>query len=261
MAYTIKEIANLAGVTTRTLRYYDEIGLLSPVNISENGYRLYDHGSLLRLQQIMFFRELDVPLEEIQRVINQPDFDVKAALEAHRESLQGKRARVDALIETLDQTIATLKGEWIMSDHEFFNGFDESKYEEEAQQRWGNTPQYKESTRKWASYSKQEKEALKQEMGDITRRMVGTEKSQPWDKEIQQAVGDYYNFLNQKFYACDVEFLRNLSDMWVEDARFAVNYERIREGGAEFVRDAVHVFCDDKLTTDPLKGTVPSKHR
>lgn len=250
MAYTIKEIADLAGVTTRTLRYYDEIGLLSPANIGENGYRQYDHGSLLRLQQIMFFRELDVPLEEIQRIINQPDFDVKAALEAHRKSLQGKRGRVEALIETLDQTIATLEGEWIMSDKEFFNGFDESKYEEEARQRWGNTPQYKESTRKWASYSKDQKEAIKQEMGDITRRMVGNEKSHPEDEDIQQAVGDYYRFLNQKFYACEVEFLRNLADMWVEDTRFAVNYERIREGGAAFVREAVHVYCDKMLTTD-----------
>jgi hypothetical protein len=87
-------------------------------------------------------------------------------------------------------------------------------------------------------------------MGDITRRIVGSAQSQPGDRDIQQAVEEYYRFLNDKFYACDVEFLRNLSDMWVEDARFAVNYERVREGGAEFVREAVHIFCDYKLTTD-----------
>jgi DNA-binding transcriptional MerR regulator len=244
MAYTIKEIADLAGITTRTLRYYDEIGLLSPATIGTNGYRLYDHRSLLRLQQIMFFRELDIPLNEIQKIINQPNFDVKAALVKHRKSLQGKRFRVEALIETLDQTIATLEGEWIMSDKEFFSGFNELKYEEEARQRWGDTPQYKESTRKWASYSKGQKEGIKQEMGGITRRMVGTAKSHPEDEDIQQAVGDYYRFLNDKFYACDLDFLRNLSNMWVEDPRFAVNYERIREGGSAFVREAVHLYCD-----------------
>jgi DNA-binding transcriptional MerR regulator len=250
MAYTIKEIADLAGVTTRTLRYYDEIGLLSPAEVGGNGYRLYDHVSLLRLQQIRYFRELDVPLKKIIQIMRQPEFDLKAALEAHRTSLQGERKRVEALIETLDQTIATLEGEWIMNDKELFNGFDESKYEEEAKQRWGNTPQYKESTRKWADYTKEQKESIKQEMGAIARRMTGVAESKPGDEDIQQAVADYYHFLNHKFYMCNVEFLRNLSDMWVEDPRFAANYERIREGGAAFVRDAVHIYCDRMLTTD-----------
>lgn len=244
MAYTIKEIADLAGVTTRTLRFYDQIGLLSPAEVAGNGYRLYNHASLLRLQQIMFFRELDVPLKQIQAIMKQPDFDLKAALEAHRLSLQGRRRKIDTLLETLDQTIATLEGEWIMNEKEFFSGFDEAKYEEEARQRWGDSPQYKESTRKWASYTREQKEAIKQEMGGITLRMVGSASSKPGDQDIQQAVGDYYAFLNNKFYTCNVEFLRNLADMWVEDTRFAVNYERIREGGAEFARDAVHIFCD-----------------
>jgi DNA-binding transcriptional MerR regulator len=247
MAYTIKEIADLAGVTTRTLRYYDQIGLLSPSEVGGNGYRKYDHASLLRLQQIMFFRELDVPLKEIQTIMKRPDFALKTTLEAHRLALHGRRKRMELLIETLDQTIATLEGEWIMNDKEFFNGFDEAQYEEEARQRWGDSPKYKESTRKWAAYTSGQKEAIKQEMGAITRRMVGNAASTPGDQDVQRAVGDYYAFLNDKFYACDVEFLRNLADMWVEDARFAVNYERIREGGAVFVREAVHLFCDKKF--------------
>ena len=193
----------------------------------------------------MFFRELGVPLKEIQTIMKRPDFDLKAALEAHRSSLQGRRRKIDTLLETLDQTIATLEGEWIMNEKELFSGFDEAKYEEEARQRWVDSPQYKESTRKWASYTKEQKEAFKQEMGAITRRMVGSAISNPGDLDIQQAVGDYYAFLNDKFYACDMAFLCNLADMWVEDARFAVNYERIHKGGAEFVRKAVHVFCDN----------------
>ncbi|HUV16149.1 MAG TPA: MerR family transcriptional regulator [Pelolinea sp.] len=245
MAYSIKEIAELAGVTTRTLRYYDEIGLLSPAEVGDNGYRLYDHQSMLRLQQILYFRELDIPLKDIRHTLNQPNFDLLTALETHRLSLQGRAERITALIETLDQTIATLKGEWIMSEKDYFNGFDESQYEEEARQRWGGTPQYSESRRKLESYSKEKKEAIKQEGRRITERMVGKDAdAKPDDADVQAAVGDYFTYLNKNFYTCDVEFLRNLSDMWVADPRFAVNYERIREGGAEFVRDAVQIYCD-----------------
>lgn len=136
MAYTIKEIADLAGVTTRTLRYYDEIGLLAPADTGDNGYRYYDTGSLLRLQQILFFRELDVPLKEIQSAMRRPDFDLLRALEKHREALEQRLERMADLIDTVDKTIATLQGEWIMSAEEYFEGFDEKRYEAEVQERW-----------------------------------------------------------------------------------------------------------------------------
>ncbi|MEJ2510387.1 MAG: MerR family transcriptional regulator [Anaerolineales bacterium] len=245
MPYTIKEIADLAGVTTRTIRYYDEIGLLTPSDTGDNGYRYYDQENLLLLQQIMFFRELEVPLKDIQLILNRPEFNLVSALKEHRSILQAKADRINTLIETVDQTIATIKGEWEMSDKEYFEGFDETKYEEEAKQRWGNTSQWKESRKKWASYSEDQKQAIKVEGGEITKRMVGNDKSlSPDDPEVQGAVGEYYAYINKYFYTCDVNFLRGLADMWVEDPRFAINYERIREGGAAFVREAVHIFCD-----------------
>lgn len=132
-----------------------------------------------------------------------------------------------------------------MSDKDYFEGFDETQYEDEARERWGDTPQYAESQRKWKSYTKAQKEAIKQKGGEITTRMVGTAQSSPADEDIQQAVSDYYAYLTDSFYSCDVEFLRNLADMWVADPRFAINYDRIREGGAEFVREAVHIYCDN----------------
>jgi len=197
------------------------------------------------LQQIMYFRELDVPLKDIQLILNLPEFNLVSALEDHRLTLQNRVRRLNTLIETVDQTIATIKGEWTMSDKEYFEGFDESQYEEEVKQRWGNTPQYAESQRKWGSYSEEQKQALKEKMGEITLRMVGTDAAlTPDDPGVQQAVKEYFEFLNQTFYTCDLEFYRNLSSMWVEDPRFAINYERIREGGSVFVRDAVHIFCD-----------------
>jgi len=246
MTYTVKQLADIAGVTTRTLHYYDEIGLLNPVSIEDNGYRRYDHGSLLRLQQILFYRELEVPLKEIQTILANPEFSQLEALEEHRSALQKQVNRINTLIETIDQTIATLKGEWIMSNKDYFEGFDETQYEEEAKERWGNTPQYAESQRKWKNFTKAQKEAIKQKGGEITARMVGTAQSSTSDEDIQQAVADYYTYLTESFYSCDVDFLRNLADMWVADPRFAVNYDRIREGGAEFVRQAVHIYCDNQ---------------
>ena len=245
MAYSIKKIADLAGVTTRTLRYYDEIGLLTPAGTGENGYRYYDQGNLMRLQQILFFRELDVPLDDILLIMSQPDFNLVGALESHRTALKKRASRLEKLIKTVDQTIDTIKGENTMKEQELFEGFDETKYEDEARQRWGHTPQYAESQRKWASYSKEQKQAIKEEGGQFALRMVTTNpNAKPDDPDVQAAIGEYLAYFNKYFYACDAEFLRNLSDMWVADERFAINYERIREGGAKFLRDAVYIFAD-----------------
>ena len=154
MAYTIKEIADLADVTTRTIRYYDEIGLLAPADIGENGYRYYDSDSLLRLQQILFFKELDVPLKEINLIINRPDFNLVDALEKHRSSLKIREKRLNALIATINSTIEVIQGEKKVAKKDYFKGFNEIQYENEVKERWGNTPQYAELGKKWASFQK-----------------------------------------------------------------------------------------------------------
>ena len=132
-----------------------------------------------------------------------------------------------------------------MTAEEYFEGFDETHYEEEVKERWGNTSQYVESQRKWGGYSKEKKEAIKAEGERLAARMVGEgPNASPDNPAVQTAIGEYFAYINQYFYTCDVEQLRGLADMWVEDPRFAVNYEKIREGGAAFVRDAVHIYCD-----------------
>jgi DNA-binding transcriptional MerR regulator len=245
MAYTISEIADLAGVTTRTIRYYDEIGLLPPAKMGSNGYRYYDRESLLRLQQILFFRELDVPLKEIEAIMSRPDFDLLNTLENHRSVLRARVSRLEALIDTINQTIASEKGEGTMSDKEIFAGFDESQYEDEVRERWGDSPMYAESQAKWSSYSEAQMEAIKAEGGRLTVRMVGKESdTSPDDPDVQAAIGEYHAYLNKYFYTCDISFLRGLANNWVQDPRFAINYEKVREGGAAFVREAVHIFCD-----------------
>jgi len=132
--YTIKDLADVASMTTRTIRYYDEIGLLPPMEIGENGYRYYDQENLLRLQQILFFRELDLPLKEIELIINRPDFNIVSALENHRSSLNKKVKRLNTLITTIDDTIEAIKGEKTMTEKDYFKGFDESRYEDEVKQ-------------------------------------------------------------------------------------------------------------------------------
>lgn len=243
--YTIKELADLAGTTPRALRYYDQLGLLKPALITENGYRHYDRRNLLILQQILFFRELDLPLKEIQYLLARPDFQLLPSLHTHRESLEKKIQRYKKLIHTIEKTIKNLEGDSLMSPNEIFYGFDESDYEAEVRDRWGDSPQFVESRRKWSSYSEAQKEEIKRLGDDIARRMVTEDpNAKPDNPEVQTAVEEYYRYLNKYFYRCDQEFLRNLAEMWVEDPRFAVNYERIREGGAQFVREAVHLFCD-----------------
>ena len=127
MRYTVKQLAKLAGVTPRTLHYYDEIGLLHPATYGENGYRYYGDDALLRLQQILFFRELDFSLEQIKTIIDRPDFDLLHALESHRRGLQDRVSRLNCLIDTVDNTIKHIRGEIQMSEKDLYSGFDEEK--------------------------------------------------------------------------------------------------------------------------------------
>ena len=135
-----------------------------------------------------------------------------------------------------------------MDDKEYFEGFDHSQYEEEVKERWGDTPQYAESQRKWKRYSREQKAAIFKKNSEITLRMVAQADSSPGDEDVQTAVGEYFKHMNESFYTFNLEFFRNLSDMWVADERFAANYEKIRPGGAKFVRQAVHIYCDNQKT-------------
>ncbi|MGD9093508.1 MAG: TipAS antibiotic-recognition domain-containing protein [Anaerolineales bacterium] len=132
-----------------------------------------------------------------------------------------------------------------MNAEEYFDGFDETQYEAETKERWGDTPKYVESQRNWGSYSKVQQDAIKDEGNRMTVRMVGVAPTtSPDDPDVQAAIGEYHAYINKYFYTCDLESLRGLADMWVEDPRFSANYERIREGGAAFVREAVQIYCD-----------------
>jgi len=247
MAYTVKQLADLAGVSGRTLHYYDEIGLLTPDAYGENGYRYYNPDALLRLQQIMFFRELDFRLEEIRAILDRPDFDLIHALQLHRAALEEKSAHLAQLARTIDKTIAKLKGDLNVDDKELFQGFDEEKqaqYAEEARRRWGGQD-VDESMNKWGSYSK-EKQAQIIAEGETIRRDLAANMDKGFDSPIvQQIVARWHQDLRY-FYEPSMERLLGLGELYVQDPDFRANYSKLNPRLPEFFRDAIKIYCKGK---------------
>ena len=245
MEYTVKEIAELAGISTRTLRYYDQIGLLPPVRIGDNGYRYYDQGNLLTLQQILFYRQLSVPLKDIQHIMSAPDFETRQALEDHRTALQQKASQLEMLIETIDSTIADLQGENNMEKENYFKGFKEEDYAEEAKSRWGTDGTYQESQRNWDSYSPEKREAIKAKGGQLAARIINLAADNGIDApEVGEAVAEYQQYFTTYFYDTTIERLRALAEMWAADERFTETYNLYHPHGAELISQATIAYCD-----------------
>ena len=247
MAYTVKQLADLAGVSVRTLHYYDEIGLLTPDAYGENGYRYYHQEALLRLQQILFFRELDFRLEEIQALLDRPDFDLIHALQLQRAALEEKSAQLAQLAQTIDKTIAKLKGELNVDDKELFQGFDEEKqaqYAEAARRRWGGQD-VDESMKKWGSYSAAKKAQILAE-GETIRRDLADNMDKGFDSPVvQQIVARWHQNLRY-FYEPSVERLLGLGELYAQDPGFRANYTKLNPKLPEFFRDAIKVYCTNQ---------------
>lgn len=247
--YTIKQLADLADVTVRTLHHYDQIGLLKPERDSSNEYRRYGEEELLRLQQIMFFRELELPLEEIRNILDDPDFDVTRALKQHRELIALKKKRMQNLLKTIDKTITKLTKETTMQDEELYNGFSKEELEawnKEAKERWGHTDQYKQSVGKYESLSKEEKLKLKKNGDALMEEIVANMDKAPESPEVQALVQRHYDSL-KFFYEPNLEMYRGLADMYVGyqgDTRFRAYFEKYDQRLPEFMRDAIYAFCD-----------------
>ena len=242
MKLTISEAAELAGVSVRTLHYYDRIGLLPPdAHDSANGYRYYCEPSLERLQEILFYRELDFPLEEIKRILSDKNYDKASALKAQRKLMLLKRQRLDRLIAVLNEAV---KGEEEMN----FKAFDNSEYEasrkqyeQEAKKRWGSTDAYKESAKKTAGYTKEawaqvnaEGDAIMKEFAEC--RAGG---AKPSDEAAQRLVKKWQDYITANYYTCTREILSGLAQMYTADERFKANIDRFGDGTAEFMSAAI----------------------
>lgn len=251
MAYTVKQLASLAGVSVRTLHYYDQIGLLIPESIAANGYRSYGEGSVLRLQQIMFFKELGFSLEEIGGILAQPDFDRIAALEAHRETLQARSIRLEHLIQTVDRTILHLKGKIDMEDNELFEGFSEEKQEQylqEIRQRYG-PDSTGESEGRWNAYTPQQKVAIKAN-GERIFKAIAADMPTGFDHPItQEHIRELHDHLGF-FYTCSYERFLGLGQMYNSHPDFIANFSRQSPELPAFLEKAITYYCQQHTHPD-----------
>lgn len=239
----INEVAKLTGITVRTLHYYDKIGLQKPSEITEAGYRIYDDGALCRLQQILFFRELDFPLEEIKDIMENPTFNKTEALENQKILLMKKRSRIDKLISLVEHTI---KGEKLMNFEEFDMEEIETakkKYAEEVKERWGNTNAYAENEKKSTHYSKEQWQEINAESGKIIKAFAENRNKAPESKEVQELVKEWQEHITARFYDCTNEILQGLGMMYTEDSRFKENMDRYGVGTTELMSKAIEIYC------------------
>jgi MerR family transcriptional regulator, thiopeptide resistance regulator len=249
MAYTVKQLSSLAGVSARTLHYYDQIGMLKPTTYGGNGYRYYDEEAALRLQQILFFREMDFSLEEIMEILARPDFDRQRALQEHRAALQQRVKRLENLIQTIDKTIHHLKGEQNMRQHELFDGFSDEKqkeYAEEVRRKYGPDAT-RESDRLWASYSAEQKKTIMAEgkavYNDLADAMEAGMSAE--SGEVQKIVARWHEHLKY-FYEPDIERLRGLGQMYVDSPDFYASISKVQKGLPEFFNQAIQFYCNGK---------------
>ncbi|CAM4173682.1 MerR family transcriptional regulator [Bacillus manliponensis] len=241
----VKEVANLVGISVRTLHHYDEIGLLVPEKTTDSGYRMYSEENLEVLQQILFFKELGLPLQKIKEIIYSPTFDKKEALMLHKNMLLEKRERLDKMIAMLDKTIKHVKGEIEMTMEEKFEGFDFSKnpYEQEARERWGDEA-VDASNHKIKRMSKEEQKGMSEEFDRIYRNLASLRDESPQSEEAQIAIKEWYDMLNENFGNYSLEVFKGLGKMYVDDPRFTKNIDKYGEGLAQFMCDAMEYFAD-----------------
>lgn len=241
----VKEVSELSGISIRTLHHYDEIGLLSPSQKTEAGYRIYSAADLETLQQILFFKELGFALKKIKEIIQSPSFDRHEALQIQKKLLLEKRARLYKIIDLIEKTIQHEKGEIEMSNEEKFEGFDFSHnpYEQEARERWGDEA-VDQSNAKLAGMSKEEQRQMGEQMNAIYRKLAHLKDGSPESEEAQSAIGEWFTFLNRNLGNYPLEAFKGLGEMYVADERFTKNIDRFGDGLAKFMRDAMAVYAD-----------------
>ncbi|MFD0414691.1 MerR family transcriptional regulator [Streptomyces sp. NPDC127108] len=245
MSYSVGQVAGFAGVTVRTLHHYDEIGLLAPSERSHAGHRRYSDGDLDRLQQILFYRELGFPLDQVAILLDDPDADPRAHLRRQHELLSARIAKLQQMAAAVETAMeARRMGINLTPEEKFevFGDFDPDEHAEEVEARWGDTEAYAESQRRTAAYTKEDWKRLTEELDAIHARMgdlLGA--GAPADSaDAMDVAEEHRRFICSSYYDCSHELHGCLGDMYVSDARFTATYEAIRPGLAVYMRDAIH---------------------
>ncbi|WP_315117702.1 MerR family transcriptional regulator [uncultured Clostridium sp.] len=253
MEYTVQKLASLAGVSTRTLRYYDEIGILKPARINSSGYRIYGQREVDRLQQILFYRELGVSLDSIKNIVTTPSFDGTNALREHREKLLEKRDQLDLLIANVDKTIALTEGRIKMSDKEKFEGFkrkmiddNENKYGKEIREKYGKD-KIEKSNAKLMNMTQEEYDKVTSLAEQVISTLKEAFKNGDPASDIAQRAADLHKqWLTFYWSEYSKEAHAGLAQMYVDDERFTAYYDKEQPGTAAFLRDAILIYTGMK---------------
>lgn len=254
MEYTVQKLGKMAGVSTRTLRYYDEIDLLKPARINSSGYRIYGKSEVDRLQQILFYRELGVNLESIRNIVTAPAFDGSKALLEHHEKLLEKREQLNLLIANVENTIAMTKGRIIMSDKEKFEGFkqkmiddNENKYGKEVREKYGKETVEKSNQKVKNMTSEQYKEVTELAEKVTKTLQLAFETGDPASALAQEAADMHRQWLCYYWDSYSKEAHAGLAQMYVDDERFTAYYDKEQPGTAKFLRDAVNIYTGNNV--------------
>lgn len=239
---TVNEVSKLAGVSIRTLQYYDKIGLLKPAKYTEAGYRLYDDAALERLQQILLFRELEFSLKEIKEILDSPDFDRQKALEQQISMLELKKEHLEDLIAFACEI---QKGGTEIMD---FSAFDTSKldeYAKEARASWGSTREFREFEEKKRAWPAGKEQETAQSMMILFREFGQLRGQDPASQAVQVQVEKLKDYITEHFYTCTSEILGSLGKIYLCDSRFKENIDGAGgPGTAEFAAEAIRIYCE-----------------
>ncbi|HSI66087.1 MAG TPA: MerR family transcriptional regulator [Planococcus sp. (in: firmicutes)] len=249
MEYTVQKLGDLAGVSTRTLRYYDEIGILKPARKNTSGYRIYGEKEVDKLQQILFYRELGLDLESIKQIVNDPAFNGADALKRHRERLLDKRKQLDLLINNVESTISAAEGKSKMADNEKFQGFkqqmikdNEQQFGKEVREKYGDS-MIDQSNAKMLHMSEEEYREFKRLEQEVLNTLAEACASGDPASEIGQKSAELHKeWLSFTWPSYSKEAHAGVADMYVQDERFAAYYDKAHPGAAEFLKQAVWIY-------------------
>lgn len=239
---TVKDVSKLTGVSVRTLHYYDAIGLLTPTKVTDAGYRMYDDTALSRLQSILLFRELQFPLKEIKEFLDSPDFNQEETIAQQIKLLELQYKHIGELI-SFAREIQT-KGVKTMN-FEVFDTNEIEQYKAEVKSKWGNSKAYQEYEQRVVSHSEHNDSKFVNEIMSLFTDLGAMKQLPPTDKAVQEKIAALQAYINENFYTCSNDILKELSEMYVCDDRFKKTIDRFGgEGTAKFVREAIFVYCE-----------------
>jgi DNA-binding transcriptional MerR regulator len=249
MEHTVGRVAELSGVTVRTLHHYDEIGLLVPHGRTEAGYRQYDDADLERLQQVLYYRELGFPLERIAALLDAPDTDTNTHLQEQRRLINERIQRLQSMLNAVDYALEAARMNVRLTPEErfeVFGEFDPAQYGAEVEEKWGNTAAFKQARQKTSRYTKDDWKRMGAESGAISARLAAAMQAglPASSVEAMDAAEAHRAHIEQWFYDCSYEVHRGLGDMYLADDRFGAAYEAVAPGLTQYIRDAIAANAD-----------------